>query len=356
MKQKLIFIFARGITLGGMETSTLRLAGALAGAGHEVKLLIHGGPDRCHPLLRDQWDALHPVFLPKEGDANEETVAQTYADEGPAVVFPNQSAWAYGHLRMAKCNLGADLRIFGICHSDFPDYYQLAEDQQDIVDVQFGVSRHMCEQLDRRLRKPSKLLILGVDVPKTYPDRTPRKRLEILYTGRIENSGKRCSELIPAGEEIRKRGVKFRMTIAGDGPYLKWLKGEDFKKVPWWARRHYRILGAVAPKDLIRLYRESDIYLSFTRFEGNSIAVMEAMAQGCVPVIPRVSGTETIIESGQSGWLTAVDDKQGLISKCMELAVKRGDLSKMSVEAHRRALEMCDISNTVVTVIKAIRV
>lgn len=338
-----------------METSTLRLARALDDAGHEVKLLIHATADECHPLLREQWSALNPVFLPKEGEVADGHVAEIYAAEAPAIVFPNQSAWAYGHLRRAKLNLGADLRIFGICHSDFPDYYQLAEDQQDLVDVQFGVSRHMCEQLDRRLRKPSKLLILGVEVPKVYPVRPKRKHLEILYTGRIENSGKRCSELIPAGEALRKRGVKFRMTIAGDGPYLKWLKDDDLKRVPWWARRHYRILGAVAPKDLIELYRESDIYLSFTRFEGNSIAVMEAMVQGCVPVIPRVSGTETVVEHGTSGYLGVVDQPHTLIKACEDFYRDRTRLAAMSAAAWENARRTCRIRQTVETIEAAMK-
>jgi glycosyltransferase involved in cell wall biosynthesis len=348
---KFLFIFERGIPMGGVETSMLRLAHALEAAGHKVKLFIHGGLEACHPMLMNQWKNLDHIFLTKAGEEGIEHVARQYALDAPAIVFPNQGPFAYQALRVAKLELGADLRIFGICHSDFPDYYQLAEDHQDIVDAQFGVSRHMCEQLDRRLQKPSKLLILGVEVPERYPERPKRKRMEILYTGRIENYGKRCCELIPAGEELRKRGVNFRMTIAGDGPYFKWLQ-QDLKKVPWWAWHHYRILGAVAPSDLVQLYRESDIYLSFTRFEGNSIAVMEAMAQGCVPVIPRVSGTETVMVHGETGWLGEVDKPSTLIEACDNLYHDRTRLAALSRNSWSHARLYCAVGKTVDTIIQ----
>lgn len=335
--------------MGGMETSTLRLARGLSEGGHAVKLIIHGGERHCHPLLLPQVNALPHEFVPT--DLSDEKLAGLYADEAPAVVFPNQSAKAYDILRLAKCRYGADLRIFAICHSDHPDHYALAEANQDLVDIQFGVSRHMCEELNRRLSRPSRLLILGVDVPEACSRRSPHRRLEILYTGRIENYGKRCCELIPAGEALRERGVNFRMTIAGDGPYLKWLKRDDLKRVPWWARRHYRILGAVSPADIHRLYRESDIYLSFTRFEGNSIAVMEAMAQGCVPVLPRVSGTETVVSHRQNGWLGDVDRPETLIKACEVLYHDTAFREQLSVRAHACAQENFPLQNALQTVL-----
>ena len=343
---KFLIVFPRGVPLGGVETSSLRLARGLLAAGCDVKLMIHGTKADCHPSVREWvWSCPHE-FMPPEDHHDQASMAASYSKEAPARVIPNQSAPIYSVLRKAKQELRAELHILGICHSDFPDYYQLAYDNQDIVDTQFGVSRHICEVLDRRLAKPSRLLILGVEVPPVYPERKPHKRLELLYAGRIENYGKRCCELIPAGEALRRRGVDFRLTIAGDGPYYRWLQ-QDLKKVPWWRRNRYRILGPVTPQQVSKLYEQSDIYLSFTRFEGNSIAVMEALAHGCVPVLPRVSGTETVIEHGQTGWLGLVDAPDSLIDGCRILQCDRLRLATMSRAAWAYAVRHCDVGGAV---------
>lgn len=337
------FIFGSGVPLGGVETSSLRLARAMVQAGHNVHLFIHG--EECHPVLRDLVHSFEHTMLPNIEDATEEHILEAYAKQSPSVFFPNQSVEAYPLLRKLKTRVSG-ARVAGICHSDHEDYYALAVDMQDVVDVQFGVSELICAQLSGQLQREPKLIILGVDVPEMYPERRPHKKLKLLYTGRLENYGKRCSELIPAGEALKKRGVPIHMTMAGDGPYRKWLL-DDLKQVPWWRRGGYDLLGPLPPGQLAGLYQQSDIYLSFTRFEGNSIAVMEAMAHGCVPVVPRVSGTETVITHGENGWLGDVDRPETLIEACWELHEDRALLEAMSRKAHGFAGAHCNIKDTV---------
>jgi glycosyltransferase involved in cell wall biosynthesis len=349
---KFVFIFEGGMPVGGVETGCLRLAQGLCDAGHKAKLLIHGGPEACHPAMAHKVAGLEHEFLPAVTKLSVDQLASIYAREAPAVIFPNQAPVAYPALRAAKLSLKAALQIYGICHSDYPDRYQLAIDNQDIVSVQFGVSQLVCDTLGQRLNKPCRLIVLGLPVPAEYPSRPSRQRLEILYAGRIENFGKRCCELIPAGEALRKRGVNFRMTIVGDGPYFKWIK-QDLKKVPIWRRRRYRIMGARTPEEVAEYYRAADIYLSFTRFEGNSVAVMEALAYGCVPVIPKVSGTETVIVHGQTGWLGVVDQPQTLIEACAHFYNDRSSLREISYSAWSGARRTVDVSVGVRAVLEA---
>lgn len=353
-KLKFSFIFSDGIPVGGVEVSSLRLARALSTAGHEVWLVVHGGLQLELTKLGEMVTDLQILELPSAKNMSVTEMGVAYAALGDSYVFPNQFARGYEALRYAKQSKGARLKILGICHSDHDDYYQLAVDNQDLVDIQFGVSQWVCNKLDRLLHNPSRLLILGVEIPKEYIPRPKRKHLEILYAGRIENSGKRCSELIPAGEWLRKEHIPFRMTIVGDGPYYKWLF-DDLRSVKWWNRRRFRIVGSVAPKEMKSYYEQADIYLSFTRFEGNSIAIMEAMAHGCVPVVSRVSGTETVVQDGTTGCLGVVDQPQTLLDHVERLHHHREELTALSRAAYNYAREACAVQNTVVFIEDCVR-
>ncbi|MDD4735003.1 MAG: glycosyltransferase family 4 protein [Kiritimatiellae bacterium] len=335
---KFSYLFSNGIPVGGVEVSSLRLARALSNVGHDVQLVVHGGLQLDATKLGEMIRDLPFMELPSAENMSIPEMGNAYAALGDTCVFPNQFPRGYEALRYAKKNKNVSLKILGICHSDHEDYYQLAKDNQDIVDIQFGVSKHVCELLDQRLESPSKLLLLGVDVPDAHAERPSRKHLEILYAGRIENYGKRCSELIPAGEWLLKRGVKFHLTIVGNGPYYEWLF-DDMKKVPFWRRRYFSIIGAVPPSELATYYERSDIYLSFTKFEGNSIAVMEAMAHGCVPVVARVSGTETVVQHERTGMLGEVDQPLSLlkgVERLFQNPVERIKIARNASDYARR--------------------
>jgi hypothetical protein len=96
-------------------------------------------------------------------------------------------------------------------------------------------------------------------------------------------------------DSLAARGIAHSITVAGDGP-----AADDLARAI--GQRPIRCVGAVNPKALRDLLAEHDALVLPSRFEGLSVAMLEAMAAGCVPIVARVeSGALQAIERGYNG-------------------------------------------------------
>jgi glycosyltransferase involved in cell wall biosynthesis len=107
-------------------------------------------------------------------------------------------------------------------------------------------------------------------------------------------------------------GVRF--LVAGDGPLRVSVEGA--------IRRHgvERAMVLLGERhDVPDLLAAADIYLSASRSEGLSNAVMEAMAVGLPVVASAVGGTPELVRDGVTGYLFAPDDAAGAARRIGEL-------------------------------------
>src|SRR5690606_14211313 len=99
--------------------------------------------------------------------------------------------------------------------------------------------------------------------------------------------------------ELAAMGVVARLIVAGDGPARADLEAAG--------RDDIHLLGAVAPSHVGSLLDEADCFVLPSRYEGLSVAMLEAMARGCVPVVARVdSGLEDAAGDGVSAVIADV--------------------------------------------------
>jgi glycosyltransferase involved in cell wall biosynthesis len=82
------------------------------------------------------------------------------------------------------------------------------------------------------------------------------------------------------------------------------------------------------------VWAKSDIAVLMSEFEGTSISMLEAMAQGCVPVVTRVSGTRQAILDGLTGLTTSIGDFESMASGIAALALDRAQVESMGRAAH----------------------
>ncbi len=99
--------------------------------------------------------------------------------------------------------------------------------------------------------------------------------------------------LFLAWPEIRRAWPGAHLVVVGDGPERPELQ----RQCPAGA-----VLAAVDP---IAYLRAADLFVSASRWEGESFAVMEAMAHGLPVVATRVSGTPGLLDDE---YLTPVED------------------------------------------------
>lgn len=121
----------------------------------------------------------------------------------------------------------------------------------------------------------------------------------IIFFGRIHES-KGLNEIIEACKILKNDDLSFNFRCFGTGPekdvftaQMTQILGENF---------YYG--GVVAGEDKWRELAASDIFLLPSRYgEGLPLAMLEAMAARCVPVVADVASVRSVINDGENGFM-----------------------------------------------------
>jgi glycosyltransferase involved in cell wall biosynthesis len=313
----LLIILPRGLGVSGVTTWALGLAGGLAARGRRVGILAPRGMGATGaPAIPPGAQAFLPERLPIDdlrGDLTPILPAYRAAIEalsgaGPVVVSPNLHGDCYGavvEIALAR----RDVRIVGWQHSD------IAYDTHVLRWYGAALSRVVAVsgRIEERLRRagdgwprgwrdtprlaPVSLIPYGVEIPQVAPARAApaRRALRLLYAGRLDHEQKRVGALEPMMQELAAAGIGARLTIAGDGPALGEIEAACGR------RADMEAIGAVTPDRVVALLEAADCLVLPSRYEGLSVAMLEAMAHGCVPVVARIdSGLEDAVRDGAS--------------------------------------------------------
>ena len=143
---------------------------------------------------------------------------------------------------------------------------------------------------------------LGVDVPAVGPVKAVEAytgRLKLLAVGRLQ-AVKNHIFLIHACAELKKRGLDFECSIAGDGPERRKLAKliQDFGLAD-----QVRLLGYVPRERMPEVYRYADVVVLTSRSEGIPLVLMEAMARRKIVLAPAITGIPELVVPGKTGFL-----------------------------------------------------
>ena len=98
-------------------------------------------------------------------------------------------------------------------------------------------------------------------------------------------------------------------------------------------------LGWISDKEKSRYLEQCDIFVLPSYFEGQSVAILEAMAAKCAVVASKTGGIPQMIEDGETGILAAPKDadslKKGLrrVLEDVELCRRLGENARKKAEA-----------------------
>jgi glycosyltransferase involved in cell wall biosynthesis len=95
--------------------------------------------------------------------------------------------------------------------------------------------------------------------------------------------------------------------------------------------------GYVPDDDLPVLYRDADIYVEMSRYEGFGLQVCEAMATGTVVVASDVTSLSEIVGSG--GYLVPLGDVSILADKLLTLLTDSVQIKNLSKLAQQQAAQ-----------------
>lgn len=98
-----------------------------------------------------------------------------------------------------------------------------------------------------------------------------------------------------------------------------------------------RFLGFVPDEELPSLYSSVDVFVLPSEYEGFGIVFMEAMACGTPVVGTDVGGVPTAVADGETGYLVAQDDVEGLAGRIGELLSDQDAYRTKAVASRERA-------------------
>ena len=339
-KEKTIaLVLPSGLTLGGVTTWAIEVSRQLA-SQQCVTLIRHQENGAIIPMTLPTTVPTLQVNVPALPLQNQiERYAPYYQPVLPATIFPNYNHSGYGICASLAKEQAAWLRVIGMGHTDEIHYYSLLVYYEPIIHRFVAVSQEIAQTLARLLpyrQQDIEVLPYGVKVPDKL-DRTYtklRKPLQLLYAGRLVEKQKRVMKLLELAQLLVATGVPFHLQIVGDGTahnklYTAWCA------LPPTVQQHITFLGSVAPDEMAALWHTVDICILVSAYEGTSISMLEAMAQGCVPVVTQVSGTTAVIEQGVNGYVTAVDDLADMVATLQMLAKQKHRLPHLGQQAYQ---------------------
>jgi glycosyltransferase involved in cell wall biosynthesis len=168
-------------------------------------------------------------------------------------------------------------------------------------DVLFSNSASVRASLEKEYGLHSEVIPTGVDTKFFTPDweRPPNGRPRVLFVGSLRPF-KGPQLLVHAASRFPEADF----VIAGDGLMELELKSQLERE----QLTNCELVGSLSHSDLLWQYRDADVFLFPSRWEGSPKVILEAAACG-LPVIARVDyGPETVVD-GQTGYLGKSDDE-----------------------------------------------
>ncbi|HEV8592354.1 MAG TPA: glycosyltransferase family 4 protein [Pyrinomonadaceae bacterium] len=178
------------------------------------------------------------------------------------------------------------------------------------------------------------------DIP--FVQRTNSRRT-ILYFGRIDMP-KGLQEIVAACRTLVEQGIEFRFTCCGTGPAEGYFVNE-MKSV---LSDRFEHRGVVKGVEKWSVLSSADIFLLPSKFEGLPIALLEAMAAGCIPVVSNVGAMAEAVADDVSGYIVEPGNVDQIVDKLkMLLSKDQTELSEMRRLARATTEERYDMAGYV---------
>jgi glycosyltransferase involved in cell wall biosynthesis len=132
----------------------------------------------------------------------------------------------------------------------------------------------------------------------------------IVYLGRLDEA-KGLSEMVESCRQLTAQGFKFNFACYGTGRD----QDEFIRRMTSVLGDRFHFGGVIRGVEKVEALRSADVFLMPSRYEGLPLALLEAMACGCVPVVSDRGSIPTVVDDGRNGFLVDPGDITQIVGK-----------------------------------------
>jgi glycosyltransferase involved in cell wall biosynthesis len=151
----------------------------------------------------------------------------------------------------------------------------------------------------------------------------------IIFFGRLHES-KGLDEIVKACKELKENGFDFQFKCFGDGP----MKDEFLPQMAGVLGERFYYGGVLRSSEKYAELDKADIFLLPSIYgEGLPMAILEAMAAGCLIVASEMASVAAVIEDGVNGHLVEPGNTSQLVSRLKMILDSRPEWRPMQEAA-----------------------
>jgi glycosyltransferase involved in cell wall biosynthesis len=336
---------------GGGPAHVLELLSRLP--GDEFDITVAGPGGALAGRLRSAAGGFAEIRVDRLSPGALRAVRRLLIERGIELVHSHgKGAGLYGRLAARRAGIPSIHTFHGIHYAGYPvglrGLYlalerRLATMSAAVVHVSGSQGRE-AEALGLAPPGRTHVIVNGVDVASLRTSAEPRVAARAALGLAYDELGigtiarldaiKAIDILLEAFARVARARSRARLIVMGDGPEAGRLRARA-RSLGMESR--VRFTGSIA--DAARLLGGLDLYVSASRREGLSLAVLEAMGMGLPVVATRVAGHVDAVSDGVTGLLVAADQPIALADAVESLLGKPAATRRTMGEAGRRRVE-----------------
>lgn len=197
------------------------------------------------------------------------------------------------------------------------------------------IDKYVPEDLKDNIKKKSAAIPFGIDNfwienRKERREKEPDKNVRLLYAGKI-NRNKNLTLTLRACEKLTDMGFNIRYTVVGDVSHSSGFKILDELK----SRDFVHYVPGVPFKDLLKYYRDNDIFVMPSITESFGLVYAEALTQGMPIIYTKGQGFDRQFEDKTVGVAVRSDSVDDLVNAVEYIVNNYNRLSKAAYEKSR---------------------
>ena len=148
--------------------------------------------------------------------------------------------------------------------------------------------------------------------------------------------------MVEVAKEVNAETDKIRFELAGEGPMLNDIQALIDQ---YGLKEFFKLRGFI--HDMRAFYQGLDVYMNTSLHEGIPMSVLEAMAHGVPPIVPKVGGLEEIVTNGVNGYLVDPGNPRVFAERCLSLYKNETLRRNMARAAREKVIEKFSVGRMV---------